>query len=131
MLGIAQDQLESVLAGRQLDTCLGLACSEMKMGLVLWDRFVRIEWFVHVNQQMMMAAVLKIVACVRDTHVAQAEATPKSAFDHGAVLRPNEIQNRILCRGLSLSVGSARHSRKPLRLYDTLRIPQPLWSCTP
>jgi len=57
MLGIAQNQLESVLAGRQLEACLGLACSEMKMGFVLWDRFVRIKWFVHVDQQMMMAAV--------------------------------------------------------------------------
>ena len=112
MLGVAQNQLERVLAGRQLDTCLGLACSEMKMGLVLWDRFVRIEWFVHVNQQMMMAAVLKIVACMRDAHVAQAEATPKSAFDDRAVLRPNEIQNRILGRGLSLSVGCARHRQQ-------------------
>src|SRR5436190_2074066 len=76
----------------------------MKMGLVLWDRFVRIEWFVHVNQQMMMAAVLKIVACMRDAHVAQDEATPKSAFDDRAVLRPNEIQNRILRRGHSMSL---------------------------
>src|SRR6202022_824562 len=66
MLGIAQHQLESVLAGRQLDARLGLACSEMKMGLVLWNRLVGIEWFIHINQQMMMAAVLKIVARVGD-----------------------------------------------------------------
>src|SRR5450755_146168 len=31
MLGIAQHQLESVFAGRKLDTCLGLTRSEMKM----------------------------------------------------------------------------------------------------
>ena len=49
MLGIAQHQLESVFAGRQLDTCLGLTRSEMKMGLVLWDRFVEIERFIHIN----------------------------------------------------------------------------------
>src|SRR6266566_8657105 len=105
MPGIAQHQLERVLAGRPLDPCLGLACSEMKMGLVLWDRFVGIEWFVHINQQMMMAAVVKIVARMRDAHVAQTETTPESAFDRGAVLWPNEIQNRILWRGLSLSMG--------------------------
>src|ERR1700682_4164826 len=115
MLGIAQHQLESVLAGRQLDTRLGLACSEMKMGLVLWDRLVGIEWFIHINQQMMMAAVLKIVARVGDTHVPQTETTPESTSNRSAVLRPNEIQNRILWRGLSLSVGSARHSRQRRR----------------
>ena len=49
MLSIAQHQLESVFAGRQLDTCLGLTRSEMKMGLVLWDRLVEIEWFIHIN----------------------------------------------------------------------------------
>jgi len=38
-----------VLAGRQLDTRLGLTRSEMKMGLVLWDRFVEIERFIHIN----------------------------------------------------------------------------------
>ena len=38
-----------------------LACSEMKVGLVLWDLLVGNEWFIHINQQMMMAAVLKIV----------------------------------------------------------------------
>ena len=49
MLSIAQHELESVFAGRQLDTCLGLTRSEMKMGLVLWDRLVGIEWFIHVK----------------------------------------------------------------------------------
>ena len=49
MLGIAQHQLERVFSGRQLDTCLGLTRSEMKMGLVLWDRFVEIERFIHIN----------------------------------------------------------------------------------
>jgi hypothetical protein len=87
----------------------------MKMGLVLWDRLVGIERFSHIDQQMMMAAVMKIVARVGDTHVAQTKTTPEPAFDHGAVLRPNEIQNRILWRGLSLSVGSARHSRQRRR----------------
>jgi hypothetical protein len=56
----------------------------------------------------MMAAVLKIVARVGDPHVPQTETTPESAFDRGAVLRPDKIQNRVLWRGLSLSVGDAR-----------------------
>ena len=49
MLSIAQYQLKSVFAGWQLDTCLGLTRSEMKMGLVLRDRLVWIEWFIHIN----------------------------------------------------------------------------------
>jgi hypothetical protein len=51
--------------------------------LVLWDRFVGIEWFTHINQQMVMAAVLEVIARMGYAHVAQAEAAPKSAFDGG------------------------------------------------
>ena len=62
MLGITEDQLKSMLAGLKLQTSLGLTRPEMKMILVLRDRLVHIERFIHVNQQMMMTAVLKIVA---------------------------------------------------------------------
>src|SRR6266702_5626720 len=46
MLRVAQHELEGVLAGRQIEACLGLTRSEMKMALVLCDRLVGIEWFV-------------------------------------------------------------------------------------
>ena len=49
MLSIAQHQLESVFARRQIDTCLGLTRSVMKMGLVLRDWFIEIERFIHIN----------------------------------------------------------------------------------
>jgi len=103
MLGVAQHELKSMFSGWKFDTRLGLARAEMKMRLVLCNRFIGVEWFVHINQQMMMAAVLKIVARVSDAHVAQTEATPKSALDCGAVLRPDEVENGILWCGLSLS----------------------------
>src|SRR6267143_1112350 len=103
MLGVAQHELKSMFSRWKFDTCLGLARAKMKMRLVLCNRFVGIERFGHINQQMMMAAVLEIVARVGDTHVAQAEATPESALDRSAVLRPHEIQNGIFWRGLSLS----------------------------
>src|SRR3979490_935251 len=99
-----------MFAGRQLDTCLGLARAKMKMRLVLCNRFVGVEWFVHINQQMMMAAVLKIVACMSYAHVAQTEATPKSAFDHGAVLRPHEIENGILWTTETPALRTARQA---------------------
>src|SRR5262249_43953557 len=112
MLRIAQHQLKRVLAGRQLDTGLGLARAEMNMVLVLWNRLVRIQRFVHIDQQMMMTAVLKIVAGVGDAHSAQTETTPEAAFHRSPVLRPNEIKKRVLCRRLSLSLDGARHGRQ-------------------
>ena len=65
------------LPGGKLDTGFGLAGAEMKMALVLRDRLVGIERFIHVDQQMMMAAVREIVARMGDAHVAQTEATPE------------------------------------------------------
>jgi len=115
MLGIAQHELERMFARQQLKACLGLPCAEMKMALVLWDRLVGIEWFVHIDQQMMMAAIVKIVACMGDAHVPQTETTPEPAFDRGAVLRPDKVQNGILWRGLSLSVSGKRHGRQRRR----------------
>jgi hypothetical protein len=53
---------------------------------------------------MVVTAVLEIIACVSYAHVAQPEPTPESAFDRGAVLRPDKIEKDILWRGLSLSV---------------------------
>src|SRR5260370_10720884 len=53
---------------------------------------------------MVMAAVFEIIARMSYAHVAQTEATPKSAFDRGAILRPHEIEKGILRRGLSLSI---------------------------
>src|SRR5260370_33087427 len=91
---------------------------EMKMALVLCDRLVGIEWFVDIDEQMMMAAVMKIVPCVGDAHVPQTETTPEPAFDRGAVLRPNKVQNRILWRSLSLSVRGERHGRQRRRYHD-------------
>src|SRR5260370_2559558 len=107
MLGVAEHELKGMFSGWKFDTRLGLARAKMKMRLVLWNRFVGVERFGHIDQQMMMAAVLKIVARLGDAHVAQAKTAPKSAFYRAAVLGPNEIKNRILWPCLSLSVGSA------------------------
>ena len=49
MLGIAEHSLECVLAREQFNTCLSLARTEMKMGLVLWNRLVWIEGFIHID----------------------------------------------------------------------------------
>ena len=43
MQPVAQHQLERVFSRRQFNTRLGLSGAEMKMFLVLWDRFIRIQ----------------------------------------------------------------------------------------
>src|ERR1700759_4990222 len=97
-----------MLAGWKLDPGLGLPRAKRKVCLVVRDRLLGVDRFVHIDQQMVMAAVLVIVAGMRHAHVAQAETGPEPALDRCAVLRPNEIQNGILACGLSLSISRAR-----------------------
>src|SRR5262249_48081922 len=115
VLGIAQHQLQRVLSWRQLDACFSLACSEVKMALVLRDRLVGIERIVQVDKQWMMAAVLEFVARMSDAHVAQAKAAPEPALDGRAVLRPDEVENRVLSGRLSLCLRRERRQRQRRR----------------
>ena len=108
MLGIAEHKLKCVLARRQLYTCLGLPCAEMKMVLVLGNCIVWIDRFIDINQQVMMPAIRKIVTRMRNAHVAQTKATPKPSFHRRPVLWPNEIQNGILCSKFPLSARGKR-----------------------
>ena len=82
---------------------------------------------------MVVAAVLEIIARMGYTHVAQAKAAPKPAFDGGAVLRPHRIENGILRRWLSLSARCKRqasrshgHCNEPDELHDTRSFNLPL-----
>src|SRR5260370_38155703 len=92
MIGVTQHQLQGVFAGWKFDTSLGLARSIVKMRLVLWNRLVGVERVIYVNQQMVMAAVLEIIAGVSYNHVAQTEPTPESAFNRRAGLRPHQTE---------------------------------------
>ena len=74
MASVAQHELKRVLAGRKFYPRFRLARSEMKVGFVLRNRFLEIDRLIHINQQMMMAAVLVIIAGVRNAHVAYSEA---------------------------------------------------------
>src|SRR5215471_17128307 len=84
MVGIAQHELQCVLAGGQIDECLGLAGPEMKMLFVLWDWFVGVVGRIDINQQVMVPAVGKGVAGVRNPHVAETEEAFKGA-GHGRI----------------------------------------------
>ena len=58
-----------MLAGWKFDTCFGLPRSKMEMGFVLGDRLVGINRFIHINQQMVMTAVLVAVARMSYAHI--------------------------------------------------------------
>src|SRR5581483_7358322 len=108
MLGVAEHELERMLAGRQFKPRLGLTCAKMKVVLVLRDRLARIEWFIDVDKQMMMAAVLIVVARMGDAHVAQTKSTPEATLDDCAVLRPDKIEQGVLARRLALRMSETR-----------------------
>ena len=104
MFSIAQDQLKRMLAGRQIYEGLRLPCPEMQMFLILWDRLVWIEWLVHIDQEMVMAAVGKIIARVGDPHVAQTEAAPERPLEGRSILGRDYVQKGVLgTNGLRIS----------------------------
>ena len=70
MAGVAQHELKCMFTGRKFDARFGLTCSKMEVRLVLCNRFVWIEWFTHINKQMVMAAVLEIITGMGYAHVA-------------------------------------------------------------
>src|SRR5215472_11902435 len=67
----------------------------MKMGLILWDRFVRVEGFVHVDQQMVVTAVWSIATRLGDTHVAKTKSAPECTFDCRTIRRPDNIEKSV------------------------------------
>ena len=70
MFCIAKNKLKCMQAGRQVDKRFRLSRTVMEMFLVLRNRFVGIERFIDVDEQMVMAAARKLIARVADTHPA-------------------------------------------------------------
>ena len=58
----------------------------MKMFLVLRNRLAGIERFIYVDQQVMVAAVRKLIARVSDAHPAQSKETPERTGKGRSVL---------------------------------------------
>src|ERR1700719_1132524 len=77
MIAVAQQQLQGVLALRQLEQRLGLASTEVQMLLVVRDWLVGIDRFIHIDKQVKMTGVGEIKAGWSNSHVAQTEATPE------------------------------------------------------
>ena len=80
MFGTTQHKLECVLARRQFNTRLCLARTEVKMVLILRNGIVGVQRFIHVDKQMMVAAICKIIIGMGHAHVAETEAAPECAF---------------------------------------------------
>lgn len=98
MVGIADQHLERMGPGRQLDPRLGLAAAEMQVVLVIGDRLVQ-RRKVAVDDQVVVPGV--VPADTRRSHpeVLKTHPDPElSAIDHGAVGRPDDIGPRILGR---------------------------------
>src|ERR1700730_12831040 len=62
MIAVAQHQLQGVLSLRQVEERLGLARTEVQMLFVVRDRLVGIDWFLRIDQQVMMTDVGEITA---------------------------------------------------------------------
>jgi hypothetical protein len=90
--GIAEHQLERMLAGWQFNTRLSLSSAEMEMFLVLWDRLVCVKWFIYVDQQMMMPAVWGVTTRLSHAHVTKAKPAPKRTLHSRAIRRPNNVK---------------------------------------
>jgi hypothetical protein len=89
---------------------LSLPGAEMKMCLVLGNRFVWVKRFVNVDQQMVVTAVWGVATRLGDAHVSKAKAAPKGAFQGRAIGRPNNVEKSVRGRVRSLSV---RGDRQP------------------
>ena len=74
---VTQHKLQRVLAWRQIYTRLSLSCHKMQVLLVLRDWLIASQRLVHVDKEMMMTSVLKVIAGVANPHVAQSTPTPE------------------------------------------------------
>ena len=70
---ITQQQLQGVDARRQVQDGFGLALAEVEVIPISDDRQVD-RWDIGIHQQVVMAGILVLNTCGRDSHVLQAEA---------------------------------------------------------
>jgi hypothetical protein len=81
VVGISKNELQSMSTGWKLKTGLSLSCSEMNVLLISWDRLIRLNRLVNIDQEMVVASVQGFVARMSDTHVAQPKPNRKAAPD--------------------------------------------------
>ena len=85
MVLVAQEQLQRVLAGLELNFRLALAATEMKVVEVVGYRLVE-RWQLGIDQEMMMAGIFPIGARRREAHVLQSEIHGEFRRQHRSIL---------------------------------------------
>src|SRR5262245_25512351 len=113
MLGIAEHQLQRMAARREFNAPLSLACAEMKVLFVGWDRLIRIKRFITVNKEMMVSTIGVSVAGVGDAHAPEAEAAPECAPYGRTILRPYNVKIGVFRRWCALRKCNNRHEGQP------------------
>ena len=67
---------------RQFNKRLSLSGTEMKMCLVLWDRLIRVQWFIRIDQQMVVTGIWRFNGAA-------------SAQDSSRALQGNELKSDV------------------------------------
>ena len=70
MVGIAENELQSVLARGQVEPSFGLTAAKMHVVFIRRNRLVRIKRLININEQMVMSTVRVSIAGVCHPHVA-------------------------------------------------------------
>lgn len=70
VVGIAQHKLEGVFAGRQFHAHLCLPRTELEVVFILRNRILRLQRFIHVDEQTMVTTVGKIIPRMGHAHIA-------------------------------------------------------------
>jgi len=121
MRPVAQHQLERVLSRRQFNKRLSLSGTEMKMILVLWDRFIRVQCLIYIDHQMVVTCVWRVDAGGRDAHARETKLHPKRTSDGITVLRADDIDKGIRrASGLSRRNGKAADYKDDKELDPTV-----------
>ena len=107
MRPVPQHQLECMLARWQFNNRLSLTSAEMKMSLVLWDRLVRVEGVIYVDQQMVVTSVRFVDTGRRNPHAGETKLHLKRIGDGVAILRADDI-DRGIGRGSGLCQRDAK-----------------------
>ena len=61
---------------RQFNKRLSFSGAEMKMVLVLWDRFILVQFLNYIDQQMLVTCVWRVDAGGRNTHARETKLHP-------------------------------------------------------
>ena len=95
MVGISENELQNMFTRWELKAGLGLSCAKVNVLFIGWDRFVRLNRLVCIDQEMMVAGVRRSVARMGDTHVAQPEPNREAASDPLTVARIYNVERGV------------------------------------